>query len=56
VKVTQLDAHPVGSAGMKPAPRRGWSRDVMENRVFSVLRRLVIAALLLVTLFPFITW
>ena len=51
--MTQLNARPVGSAGIGPAPRRGWSRDVVENRVFSVLRRLVIAALLVVTLFPF---
>ena len=53
MKVTQLHAGPVGSAGIEPAPRRGWSRDAVENRVFSVLRRLVIAALLVVTLFPF---
>jgi len=53
VKVRQLRARPVGSAGIEPAPRRGWSRDMVENRVLSVLRRLVIAALLVVTLFPF---
>ena len=53
MKVTQLHARPVGSAGKKLAHRRGWSRDVVENRVFSVLRRLVIASLLVVTLFPF---
>jgi multiple sugar transport system permease protein len=51
--MTQLHVRPVGSAGIEPAPRRRWSRDVVENRVFSVLRRLVIAALLVVTLFPF---
>jgi multiple sugar transport system permease protein len=51
--MTQLHVRPVGSASIEPAPRRGWSRDVVENRVFSVLRRLVIAALLVVTLFPF---
>ena len=53
MKVTQLAARPAGTAGIKPALRRRWSRDVAENRVFSVLRRLVIAALLVITLFPF---
>jgi multiple sugar transport system permease protein len=31
----------------------GWTRDSVENRVFGVLRIVVIVALLLVTLFPF---
>jgi multiple sugar transport system permease protein len=36
------------------APRRStWSRDAVENRVFGVLRWVVIAILLLVTIFPF---
>lgn len=35
------------------APHRGLSRDTVENRVFGVLRWVVIAGLLLVTLFPF---
>ncbi|WP_420810541.1 carbohydrate ABC transporter permease [Jiangella aurantiaca] len=34
-------------------PRRPYSRDTVETRLFRVLRWVVIAALLLVTLFPF---
>jgi multiple sugar transport system permease protein len=34
-------------------PTATWSRDRFENRLFAVLRVLVIAGLLLVTLFPF---
>ncbi len=37
----------------REAPHRGLSRDTVENRVFGVLRWVVIAGLLLVTLFPF---
>ena len=35
------------------APRSGWTRDAVERRVFAVLRWVVIAFLLLVTIFPF---
>ena len=35
------------------APRSGWTRDSVERRVFGVLRWVVIALLLLVTIFPF---
>ena len=35
------------------APRSGWTRDRVERRVFAVLRWVVIAFLLLVTIFPF---
>ena len=35
------------------ARRRSWSRDAVETRVFGVLRVVVIAGLLLITLFPF---
>jgi multiple sugar transport system permease protein len=35
------------------APRMGWTRDRVERRVFAVLRWVVIAFLLLVTIFPF---
>jgi multiple sugar transport system permease protein len=35
------------------APRSGWTRDSVERRVLAVLRWLVIAFLLLVTIFPF---
>lgn len=34
-------------------PGSGWSRDVIETKVFGVLRWVVIVGLLLVTLFPF---
>jgi multiple sugar transport system permease protein len=40
------------ATGTEPA-RRGWSRDVVETRVFDVLRVLTIALLLIITLFPF---
>ena len=35
------------------APRRGLSRDAVENRLFAVLRWVVIAGLLVITVFPF---
>jgi multiple sugar transport system permease protein len=35
------------------APRSGWTRDRVERRVFAVLRWVVIAFLLIVTIFPF---
>ena len=41
-----------GTAGKAPQSR-GWSRDSVETRLFGVLRVVVIALLLLVTLFPF---
>jgi multiple sugar transport system permease protein len=42
-------------APRRPAPReaRRWSRDEVETRVFGVLRWVVIAGFLLITLFPF---
>ncbi len=43
----------VGTGAGKGAGRGSWSRDAVETRVFGVLRILVIAALLLITLFPF---
>ena len=52
MNATQLQARPVRSRGIEPRRRR-WSRDMVENRVFSILRRVVIAALMLVTVFPF---
>jgi len=36
-----------------PAPRRRWSRNTVETRVFGVLRWVVIVGLMLFTLFPF---
>jgi multiple sugar transport system permease protein len=44
------EAAPARSA---PPPRRPWTRDRVENTVFGVLRWLVIAVLVLVTLLPF---
>ncbi len=37
----------------EPARRRRWTRDSVETRVFSVLRPVVIVALVIATLFPF---
>jgi multiple sugar transport system permease protein len=50
---TPVHERPVGAA--RPASRSGGgvSRDAVENRVFGVLRWVVIVVLLLVTLFPF---
>jgi multiple sugar transport system permease protein len=48
---TQLDRpapRPTGAA-----PRAGMSRDAFENRLFAVLRWVVIAGLLVITVFPF---
>jgi multiple sugar transport system permease protein len=36
-----------------PAPRRRWSRNTVETRVFGVLRWVVIVGLMLFSLFPF---
>jgi multiple sugar transport system permease protein len=45
---------PIAQARTEPAaPSRRWNRDGFENRLFAVLRVVVIAGLLLVTLFPF---
>jgi len=44
------EAAPARSA---PPPRRPWTRDRVENTVFGVLRWLVIAVLVVVTLLPF---
>ena len=52
MNATQLQSRPVRAQGTEPQRRR-WSRDLVENRVFSILRRVVIAALMLVTIFPF---
>jgi multiple sugar transport system permease protein len=48
----QQDQRPVN----RPAtsrPRRGWTRDSVERRIFGVLRWVVIVLLLIATLFPF---
>ena len=37
----------------RPPERSRWTRDVIETRIFGVLRWVVIVALVLVTLFPF---
>jgi multiple sugar transport system permease protein len=42
-----------GTVAGKGAGKGSWNRDAVETRVFGVLRILVIAALLLITLFPF---
>ena len=47
---TQVARRPAGPSASRG---RGLSRDAVENRTFSILRRVVIAVLLLVTLFPF---
>jgi multiple sugar transport system permease protein len=45
---------PAAPAIRAPAPvRRRWNRDAVENRVFAVLRVVVIVGLLIVTIFPF---
>jgi multiple sugar transport system permease protein len=43
------------ATGTGPAapPRRGWSRDTVETRLFAVLRVVTIVLLLVVTIFPF---
>lgn len=43
---------PAPEPATTPPPRR-WTRDAVENRMFGVLRVVVIVGLLLVTLFPF---
>ncbi len=47
----QRDQRPVKS--VPKASRSAWSRDYVERRVFAVLRWVVIALLLVVTIFPF---
>ena len=49
---TQLDRPTPPPAGTPP-PGGGLSRDAVENRLFAVLRWVVIAGLLLITVFPF---
>jgi len=49
---TEMREHTVQEPRDVP-PDRQWSRDAVENRVFGILRWVVIAGLLLVTLFPF---
>lgn len=45
---------PVRPTPARTAPRsRRWSRDVVENRTFGIVRWLVIVCLLVVTVFPF---
>jgi multiple sugar transport system permease protein len=48
---TQLDRPTPRPAGAPPG--RGLSRDAVENRLFAVLRWVVIAGLLVITVFPF---
>jgi multiple sugar transport system permease protein len=43
----------VRSTAAPAAPERRWNRDLVENRVFAVLRVVVIVGLLFITLFPF---
>ena len=51
---TQTDLGRRTPAAPRPAPpRRRWTRDTIETRVFGVLRWLVIAFLLVISLFPF---
>jgi multiple sugar transport system permease protein len=51
---TEVGLSPSVAASAKPAPPpRGLSRDELENRLFAVLRVVVIVGLLVVTLFPF---
>ena len=50
---TQVRERPVGSSRPGRTSGGGLSRDAVENRVLSVARWVVIAVLLLVTLFPF---
>jgi multiple sugar transport system permease protein len=51
---TEVGVSPSAAASAKPAPApRRFSRDELENRLFAVLRVVVIAGLLIVTLFPF---
>ncbi len=49
---TETREHPMQESRDVP-PATQWSRDAVENRVFGILRWVVIAWLLLVTLFPF---
>jgi multiple sugar transport system permease protein len=52
--MTGTQVSPPRSARPDPAPaRRRWTRDDVENRVFAVLRVVVVVGLLIVTLFPF---
>jgi multiple sugar transport system permease protein len=52
--MTDTAARRAAPATRRPAPvRRRWNRDAVENRVFAVLRVVVIAGLLIVTIFPF---
>ena len=51
---TEVGLSPSVAASAKPAPPpRRLSRDELENRLFAVLRVVVIVGLLVVTLFPF---
>jgi multiple sugar transport system permease protein len=51
---TEVGVAPSAATPRKPAPpRRRFSRDEVENRLFAVLRVVVIVGLLIVTLFPF---
>jgi len=50
---TGVRERPVGSSRPPSGSSGGWSRDAVENRVFGIGRWVVIAVLLLVTLFPF---
>ncbi|MDQ3274085.1 MAG: carbohydrate ABC transporter permease [Actinomycetota bacterium] len=49
---TEVRQRPAQESREAP-PARRWTRDEVENRVFGVLRWVVIAGFLLVTLFPF---
>jgi multiple sugar transport system permease protein len=52
--MTDTEARRAVPATRDPAPvRRRWNRDAVENRVFAVLRVVVIVGLLTVTIFPF---
>ncbi len=52
---TKLEPHQdrQSAAPSSSAPRSSWTRDSVERRVFGVLRWVVIAFLLLITIFPF---
>jgi multiple sugar transport system permease protein len=50
--MTAIQTAPAPAPAAEPV-RRGWNRDAFENRLFAVLRVVVIVLLLIVTLFPF---
>jgi len=53
VTATDVRERPGDERSRRPPTNPKWTRDAVENRVFGVLRWVLIAGFLLVTLFPF---